>query len=349
MNRLRTSLKSSEPRVLVSGEKDGRWSANGKTVDEALSTGVQSWVYAFNGDYVGHRDIARQDLDHYDVVIMNMNRPLLPLVRLAQNRPASTKWVSLIEGSADEYCLPQHDLKALLDMSDLVNVINRHSLSLFRSLTKSKVEYIGMPYPVDGVKKFVVPVDMRNKRIFLCTPLLRRWNDYLAAREIGLPYYGYETRKTHRGVWPLLAELIRTKSYRWDSEENINKVKSLYSDDSLGIITFTKDSKKYFVENGSSYLWMNLESRYTWARFVLDAAALCIPIITTCPTHHGEVFFPQTTVAHVMDIERAIDIGRRLSRDRDFYEHVALYPADKMDFLRAEPMKRALLGALDML
>ena len=109
-------------------------------MDDSLCSGVQSWVYAFNGDYIGHHDIVRRDLDHYDIVIMNTNNPLSRLVRLAQDRPASIKWVSLIEGSADEYFVPQNHLKTLLDMSDLVNVINRHSLPLFRMLTRSKVE-----------------------------------------------------------------------------------------------------------------------------------------------------------------------------------------------------------------
>jgi hypothetical protein len=331
---------------LVSGWKDGRWSAGGKTVDETLGSGVQSWVYAFNGDYIGHRDLTRQDLDRYDVVIMNTNKPLQPLVRLAQDRPASVKWVSLIEGSADEYLLPQGSLKALLDASDLVNVINRHSLPLFRSLTKNKVECIGMPYPVDGVKKFVVPVETRTKRVFLCGPLLRRWNDYLVARAIGLPYSGYETRKVYPGFRSLLLELIRTRSWTWDSEENINRARAVYEDRSLKVTTFTKDLKTYFGEHSGSYLWINLDPRYTWARFVLDAAALSIPIITTSSTYHGAIFFPKTTVAHAMDIERAIDIGKRLTNDRDFYEDVASYPVEKMDFLRAEPMKRVLLEAL---
>ena len=91
---------------------------------------------------------------------------------------------------------------------------------------------------------------------------------------------------------------------------------------------------------------MNLDSRYTWGRYVLDAAALCIPIITTTATYHGPIFFPETTVPHAMDIDRAIEIGKRLTSDRDFYQHVAFYPAGKMEFLGAEPMKRVLLDAL---
>src|SRR5262249_20969719 len=120
-------------------------------------------------------------------------------------------------------------------------------------------------------------------------------------------------------------------------------------DHSLGITKYTKDVKSYLIEHSASYFWINLDSRYTWSRFTLDAAALCVPIITTFATYHGPVFFPETTLPHAMDIERVVELGTRLKNDHAFYERVASYPADKMDFLRADAMTRALLGALDML
>jgi hypothetical protein len=214
-------------------------------------------------------------------------------------------------------------------------------------LTKSKVEYIGIPYPVEGVKKFITPIEKRNKRVFLCAQLLRRWNDYLAAKEIGIACYGYETRIT-RDVKRLLSGFINTGSFTWDREANIKKAKAFYHESSLDVREFTKNFEKYFTENSDSFFWMNLDSRYTWGRFVLDAAALRIPIISTASTYHSEIFFPQTTVAHAMDIERAIEIGKRLISDPDFYEDVANHPAGKMDFLKADPMKLALLGALGL-
>jgi len=351
MSRPGPARRASGPRVLVSSGKEGRWAADGRTVDEALYTGVQNWVYAFDGDYVGHRDLTRQDLERYDVVIVNTNRPFPPLLRLAQDRPASIRWVSLIEGAAHEYFAPQPDLKALLDASDLVNVINRHSLPLFRSLTRSRVEYIGIPYPVEGVQKFIVPVDARSQRVFLCAHLSRRWNEYLAARRIGVPYYGYEVRKPPQDLRSRVTRLLRTGSSAGDEEEHLRKVRALYQglddDGALGIATYTKDVRRYLAAHGGAHFWIDLDSRYTWARFVLDAAALRMPIITTSSTSHGEVLFPQTTVPHAMDLDRVVDLGKRLATDRDFYEHVAAYPADKMEPLRAESMTRALLRALE--
>lgn len=341
-------MKSFEPRVAVSGWKSGRWSAAGKTLDESLCTGVQSWVYAFGGDYIGHRDISRRDLDSYDLLIVNTNKPFSPLVRLAQDRPASLKWVSLIEGNADDYCVPQEHLKFLLDASDLVNTINRHSLPLFRRLTTSRVEQIGMPYPVEGVRKFATPIEKRKRRAFLCTQLSRRWNEHLVARELGVTSLGHDIRMPQGGVRSLISRMAKTGSLASDREEIAGKMQRLYNDATPEIMVFTKDLKHYCTEAGDSHLWLDLDDRHTWARFVLDAAALSMPIIATASTGHGEVLFPLTTVAHSMDIERAIEIGKRLISDRAFYEHVSTFPAEGLESFKAEPMKRALLAALGM-
>lgn len=340
-------MKSFEPRVAVSGWKSGRWSAAGKTLDESLCTGVQSWVYAFGGDYIGHRDISRRDLDRYDILIANTNKPFSPLVQLAQDRPASLKWVSLIEGNAGDYCVPQEHLRALLDASDLVDTINRHSLPLFRRLTTSRVEQIGMPYPVEGVRKLATPIEKRQRRAFLCTQLSRRWNEHLVARELGTGRFGHELRTSRdEGMLSLISRAINTRSLAADREENADRMRRLCGDDALGCMTYTKDASRYLTESGNAQLWLDLDDRYTWGRFVLDAAALSMPIIATASTGHSEVLFPLTTVAHFMDIERAIEIGKRLISDRAFYEHVSAFPAEGLESFKAEPMKRALLGAL---
>lgn len=346
MKGTRSSLKSFEPRVLVSGGKAGRWSAAGKSLDEALCTGVQSWVYAFNGDYIGHRDLVRQDLDRYDIAIINTNKPLAPLVHLAQDRPRSLAWVSLIEGGADDYCVPQDHVKALLDSSDLVNTINRHSLPLFRRLTTSKVEFIGMPYPVAGVRKLATPIENRKRRIFLCTQLSRRWNEHLAAKEIGVAAFGHDLGKPREGILTAISRAVQTGSLSREKEDHVEKTRRIYADPVLDIRLFTKDLKKYLAENGDACFWMDLDNRHTWSRFVLDAAALSVPIIATASTGHAEVLFPLTTVADVMDLDRVVEIGKRLAGEQDFSKHVALFSAEKLESFTAEAMKRALLDAL---
>lgn len=341
---------AAEPRVLLTGEKDGRWAANGKTVDELLVTGVMSWVYAFNGDYVGHRQLTPQDLQRYDLVIANLNRPLAPLLRLAQARPASLRWVSLVEGPAHEYFGPEPDLKALLDASDLVNVINRHSLPLFQALTRRPVAYIGIPYPVDGVRQLRVPIEARRRRVFLCAHLTRQWNEYLVGRTLDLPCYGYAVRRPPSRGLSRLKALVRGDGSSRNDEAHLDETRALYRaifpDEAVGVVSHTKDMKRYFLEHRDALFWISLDSRHTWSRFVLDAAALGMPMITTAATSHGVLLFPETTVTHAMELDRVTALGRQLIADREFYDRVATYPEDKLEFLRPGPMTRALLDAL---
>ena len=104
--------------------------------------------------------------------------------------------------------------------------------------------------------------------------------------------------------------------------------------------------KNYFKENRDSYIWLNLDDRFTWGRYVLDAAALQIPIITTESTGHADELFPYTCLEHEYDIDKAIELGRRLVDDKEFYHKVTSYPIGKMEHLKPEVMKNKLLTAL---
>jgi glycosyltransferase involved in cell wall biosynthesis len=79
---------------------------------------------------------------------------------------------------------------------------------------------------------------------------------------------------------------------------------------------------------------------------VLDAAALGIPIITTASTGHGETLFPETTLAHEYDVDRACELGRRLLDDKDFYRAVAEYAQERITDYGVEKSVQRLLAVL---
>ena len=136
---------SSQPRVLLLGANRGRWNAKERPQEKEFSTGIEAWCHAFDGDYCDILTAKPDDIKKYDIVIGNTNSIQQQLysrklVELAESRPASTKWISLIEGSATEYFKPINGLISLLNASDLINAINAESVKLFRALTTSKVE-----------------------------------------------------------------------------------------------------------------------------------------------------------------------------------------------------------------
>ena len=66
-----------------------------------------------------------------------------------------------------------------------------------------------------------------------------------------------------------------------------------------------------FSQKCRCVFWLNLDPRFTWARYrQIDAAALGIPIITTASTGHGEILFPQTTLANEYQLGTQSELGR---------------------------------------
>jgi hypothetical protein len=339
-------MDDSNPRVVVLGSRKGRFRADSPGEKELILNAHEAWAYAFGCDYINIFSAKLSDLENYDLAIFNSEykeeKYLFKLQELINKRPATTKAAILIEGLASYYIKPQFITRELFDSADLIININRHTTSFFAALTKTKVEYIGVPYPVDVISRYRIPIEKRNRRVFICPFLLDRWNDYHVAREIGLPYYGYEKRIS-RTIKSLLKN--KGKQQLLNPNYRMDKAKSVYNDPKLEVIK-NVSIFDFFNQNNNSYIWVNLDDRYTWGRYVLDAAALNIPIITTKSTGHGEDLFPETTLDNEFIIDEAIEIGQRLARDEDFYRYVAEYPNGRMEHLKPEAMKNKLLSIM---
>lgn len=333
--------------VLVLGGNSGRWNYKDSLHIGNYMNGIESWVYAFKGDYICSLEASSKDISKYDIIIANSNynnKFFSHLIKLQKTRPSKTKWVTLLEGNASDYFKVSPLLSELFDNSDLINIINKFTLPFFQKLTTAKVEFIGIPYPVDSISKMSLPIEKRDKTIFLCPWLLSRQTEYLVAKEIGLNCYGYEKRISRK-----LKNIVSNfRNYGSNSpNHNFNKVQKIYNDQKLKVLKEVNLSD-YFEVNRKSLLWLNLDDRFTWGRYVLDAAALQIPIITTKSTGHADELFPFTYLENEFELDKAIELGKRLVEDKEFYQKVATYPIGKMEHLKPEAMKAKLLKALDL-
>jgi hypothetical protein len=81
-------------------------------------------------------------------------------------------------------------------------------------------------------------------------------------------------------------------------------------------------SIKPYLELLSNYsIMLNLDERYTWARNVLDCAALQIPCISTANTLHAKELFPELIVTNLYDFENTKKLLYRLLEDSSFYDN----------------------------
>ena len=334
---------NSEPRVLLLGGNRGRWSAKDRIWDAVTMNGIEAWIFAFGGDYIEGAKTRIADIKGYDIIIANYNfSKAKHFQTLAENRDPSTKWVTLIEGDALDYLKPQPSMREVMDASDLIGSINKHSDSFFKKFSTARAEYIGIPYPAEGIRALATPKKDRRKEIFLAPMMLKRWLEYFAAKDLGIPLYGYEKRlsRTRRTILRTLREHKTMDPWHFHK-----KAKILYREPQFTIYR-EEGLPEFFQRNGAAYLWLNLDPRYTWGRYVLDAAALQVPIITTKSTGHGENFFPETTLDNEFEIEKAIELVKRLLTDEEFYRDVTTIPVEKFDHLKPEVKRKELLDIL---
>jgi hypothetical protein len=356
-----TAPTPSALRVAILSAPRQRWHTRDHPESALTVNGVEAWAYAFAGEYIGYDLVTKRDLQDFDLVIANSNTTYIPrLVELAAVRPAHTRWVTLIEGGASEYLKPMPSIQAVFEVSDVVNCINEPSLELFRALGRgkpAKVEYIGIPYPVEGVRRHAIPPEQRfdgvRKELMICPVLLNRCNDWLLAQAIAeqasgahdIHYYGFQAPLARK--FPNWRDILRALASEGSVHRSVylKRAAKLYNDSRLTIRASTS-LEIFFEKNAHGFLWLNLEDRYTWARYVLDAATLGIPILTTRATGHSTTLFPQTTFDNEFSIAEAAETALRLLDDRDFYCDVSHGALAGMAAFTPEAMAAKLLQQL---
>ena len=335
-------------KTLLLGGNPGFWHASEHTNDRDVMSGIEAWVFAMDGDHCNTLEATPELINRYDLVIGNTNGGLYypKLLALQQGRRSRVQWVSLIEGCATEYLAPVFILKKILDGSDLVNVINRRSLEFFRLCTTARCEYIGIPYPAANIRKQFLPGDRRdvwtpsnlyNARAS-CSSVLAALS---VTERLGRTCHGFMRRQVMKKR--KLPFLSASRTNQKDVEPPCAGL--------LNSVVFHQEMNMagYFQTlSNSAFAFVNLDHRYTWARDVLDCAALQIPCIATRATGHAEDYFPSLTVGNEFAVPEAAELLERLYFDKEFYERSACVPIELLEPLSHESMKRKLLAALNL-
>ncbi|MFM2133229.1 MAG: hypothetical protein RL156_510 [Bacteroidota bacterium] len=348
-NSSHTSAHASLPRVLVVGGNKGRWTAAERAHEAGLVSGVEAWVFATGGNYVCGRELTPAMIAEHDVVIMNLNaitepQRLASVRALAENRPTHVQWVNLLEGDMRWYLRPLPHLRELFDAGTFVNCINVHAHPFIQSLTASPVHTLGIPYPAHGVRACATPWPQRKRSVHICPFLKTRWSEYAVAKNLSLPITGYE-RRLSRKLNTLVRNYQSTGSF---VNRDINKqfADSIYHTPAVDV-QYEMWFEDYYRFTSSSALWLNLDDRYTWGRFVLDAAALGVPLVSTISTGHSARFFPELTVQSPFDVTEAESMARRVLTDDAFAAQAADYAWEQLQEYTPQRMKEKLLNILE--
>ena len=311
--------------------------------DRLASNGVDAWANALKGDVFGLRKRGfptTKDLSHYGIVIANLNPSLISVfARLLPERPKGQKWVALIEGSGDDYLEPSVELLKVLDGCDLVVNINERTHPYIQSLSKTPVHELGIPYPISSIEAFQTPWEQRQDLVLVC-PKQERGPSLGVAMATGLKLRAFAPKVSRKLT--NLPKFVKEGSFSRDLEVRALARRLPEGSEIVveqGLPTFLKEASR-------CRLWVNLDRRTTWARYVLDAAALRVPIVTTASTAHGPRLFPKTTVEDLYAVDEAREMALRLVQDQDFAKETVEYAHQALREYGFESCAERLLAAL---
>ncbi len=287
-----------------------------------VTNSTEGWAYALRGDFKGGGVPPPELLREYDLVLANLDRKLLPgFSKLIRQRPSDVRWVSTIEGGGGDYLAPDADLLSVLDASDVVSNINRHTTAYLQSLTNTPVHWIGVPYPGEDIAQFAVPYAERCGDVLIC-PKRDAEPSWKVAELCGVDAFCFV---------PTVSRQLRNArvfaSHRYVGKDVLMRDLASHGRP-IGVDGALECGLEETWRVGSRRkVWINLDPRYTWSRWVLDGAALGVPVISTVSTAHSCALFPELTVPNIFAIDEAAAMVRRLLGDEEWYHSVCLRAA----------------------
>ena len=160
-----------------------------------------------------------------------------------------------------------------------------------------------------------------------------------------LPVVQKQDTKIHHIRKPI-QEPKRKWWQRRANEQNQRPSLSPSAERSIAWHPLTSFTPYFELLSETAFAFVDLDHRYTWARDVLDCAALQIPCIATVSTGHVVDFFPELVVQNEFAVEYARELLSRLYEDEAFYQRCSNVPIELLEPLSPQSMREKLLAAL---
>lgn len=303
--------------------------------------GIHNWALSLGADHPLLWKMTPQLLQKYDVVFANCEPKWIGHLCMLQDQTRrTTKWITLIESDISGYTSPSAGLLKLLRNSTLIININKLTTPFLSAISNVPVLDIGIPYPsLEVGNRYKRPDKVKMEA--LCT-LKEDFAPSLAAATLaGVPCTAFVSKASRKlANLPLFIRSRSTSKFLYAEEYG-----RTYQNRAL-TFTLRLESICEFLDYARHFrAWIHLDPRHTWARGVLDGAALGIPVVSCANTVHAELLFPDITVESPYDSVAAASHLRRLMDDQEFANEVGLKAQERIrDLYTAE----ACVGSVEL-
>ncbi len=306
------------------------WEMNGKLYKLEVNN-IEYWATVIGGTSYnglafdqGEYDLNYEYFNEFDLVMVALKQELVE-IGIKIKKQSSAKVVIFVDAELEHFTSDmRRDLQArmveLLNIADAVAVIHDESIPFFKLLTSKPVGLVGLPFPLERVRKLCPPVQKREEielGSIMGAYWLRNRNglvNVVALSEIDLPgtvdvWHPVEKQyvEAMREYLPIPPIRFR-EAYGWQD---------------------------YITEANKSLLGLHLDFRLTWGRFPVDCAAVRMPCVAPATFYTQKKLFPDLCVPYY-DIDLVKTLVNRLITEPSFYEEVVAYAETQLDFFSPE-------------
>lgn len=288
---------------------------------EVIIHGPEGWAKCMGWDLLRGRQLGKFDINQYDVVLVNGNFEMFGFIAEIKTS-FSGKVILLYEGSTSSlsYTKDHERIKYIqtLQIVDAIGSLNWH-FEWFRLFTDKPIFWLGVPFPLEEVKKYMVPLKKREHKWALGSNI-----------------------KSHNTI----ASLYVAK------KANVKKVviQEFIGDNltdfcgQMGISFLEKHVPlpwhEFLARYRSYWGGILLSNQYTWGRYALDFATMGLPVVGSVRQFTQKLLFPSLSFEPYTEVGRAVDAVKRLETDLDFYRTVTRYAKHLLPMFSEESARR---------
>ncbi|MTI85037.1 MAG: hypothetical protein FH756_14365 [Firmicutes bacterium] len=312
---------------------------DGKVITEEVNR-ITQWAKIMNGvHYNGlafddnFYDLPYEFFSEFDLVMVAVRQELIE-VGLKIKKHSTARIFAFLDGEMEHFSYLPGDLQAkfieLLNIAEAVGVTHEYDIPIIQPLTGKPVGLVGVPFPLKKVREELCPPVEKNLVIHVGCGTGKSFNrngivNIGALAEIGVPGVV--------DVWGL------------EDREYIRKMKKYMPIPPI-YYNYTPRWEDYIARLNHSFLGLHLDYRQIWGRFALDCAAVRMPCIAPDNFYTQKTLFPRLCV-DFQEIDRAVNLAKKLLKDHSFYEEVMAYAESQLAFFDNQGAKDRLLNLLN--
>ena len=292
-------------------------------------TGCYQWLEVFKGDARNYTELSDEDLEKYDVIMVNLDGQdcrIVPDLRRRLGNSSSTKIIAnqdyAPEGMTSGFQVYQ-DLKNGIMLADGAFATSPSAQGMFELIAEGKKKIHLIPHPVETSLIKHINSDIENDWVAVFyhrygqdafTPYLALQNSGFKFGLIGHYQGGDKWFRRTQSMWPMTVPYMRF----------------------MDVLKLMREAKYgLFVPNS-----------YTYGRVPCDFASVGRPLVASKNIWSAQICYPLTLV-DPYDVKGMRSLLYRLRDDSSFYDEVSNLAYHQVEFFNHENSRNRFLSMLE--